>query len=138
MTRPSTHSSSPPVTFVVYTRRPPAATLSTALIRRGHSVLERGFSAVMHELLHDLRPDLIVAALDPSDAEDLGALRQLTLAARDSAILVLSPSLTNSAALPALDLGVDCVLGAESSADIIAAQADALIRHRRDQPGTTE
>ncbi|HEX6032055.1 MAG TPA: response regulator transcription factor, partial [Tepidiformaceae bacterium] len=121
------------MTFVVYTRRPPNAMLSAGLIRRGHSVLERGFSAVMHELLHDLRPDLLVACVDPSDADDLSALHHLRVAAPDASILVLTPTSSDEALLAALNLGVDCCLPAESSADVVAAQAEALLRHRQQQ-----
>ncbi len=100
--------------------------------------MERGFSAVMHELLFDLRPELIVVSLDPSDAEDLAALEQLTGAARSSPILVLSPTLEDSAVLAALELGADVCLSAESSADVVAAQGNALVRRWKERTATAE
>lgn len=127
----SASTDSPPVTFVVYTRRPPSGLLSAALIRRGHSVLERGFSAVMHELMHDLRPDLLIVCVDPADPDDLSALHHVRLAAPEASLLMVTPSLAEEPVLAAFNLGVDACLPADCSAEIIAAQADSLIRQRQ-------
>jgi DNA-binding response OmpR family regulator len=138
MTQSPSSQTNPPLTFVVYTRRAPSASLSAALIRHGHSVMERGFSAVMHELLHDLRPDLLVVCVDPADPEDLSALERLMLAARNSLTLVLGPTMSESTVLPALELGVDCCMSADISTEVIAAQAQALLRRFREDVGTVE
>jgi two-component system OmpR family response regulator len=100
--------------------------------------MERGFSAVMHELLYDLRPELIAVFLDPSDAEDRAALEQLAGAARASPILVLSPTTEDSAVLAALELGADVCLSAESSAEVVAAQGTALVRRWRERAAPSE
>jgi DNA-binding NarL/FixJ family response regulator len=108
-----------PVTFVVYTRRPPAPELAAALIGRGHSVMERGFSAAMHELLHVLRPDVIVACLNPADAGDLEAFQSLKTAARESLIVLASTSADEVAAIHVLDQGADAYMGSQTPPEVV-------------------
>jgi two-component system response regulator MprA len=137
MTRPPTDFSlePPPLVFVVYAHEAPDASLSAELIRRGYSVLERGVSAALHQLLNELHPALVILCLDPERSDDADALRYVRSRVEKSSLLVLLPVNQDQSMQRALELGADFCLSAGLPGPLIAAQADALVRHRQRQEG---
>ena len=116
-----------PVAIVVATRPHDMRELLPALLRSGFSALEPSASESLR-LVRDLQPDLVVAVVDPTTAEDVQTLRALAESS-DGFRLVLAPSPDGFAA--AFDAGADACLSDADAESAMVAQFRAIERRRR-------
>ena len=129
-----------PVACLVFTRQPPPGAVVSELFRRGFMVIERPFSDTLHDLLAEIRPDVVLATLDPREEEDIGALRQVAAHAADRIVLAVIEPYTDQLAMIALEAGAVVVLAATASPELTGAQAAAIVRgsDRRIDDGISE
>lgn len=124
---PAGRSGTDYVAVVVATRPYAAVELMSALVRHQFSAVERGRADSLAFVAH-LQPQLIVAVIDPSNPDDLGALRILGRSS-DARILVVSPG--RHGTVPALRAGADVVVDERAGFDVLDAQL-AAVRRRLD------
>lgn len=135
MKRPVPHTSPGPVACLVFTRTAPAGAIVAALFRRGFTVIERPFSETFKDLLAEVRPDVILAALDVAEGDDLGVLRHVAGHGRDASVLALIDPYRDHLAMTALDAGAVAVLAGDAAPDLVAAQAAAMLRAAQERAG---
>lgn len=135
MKRPIQRTSPGPVACLVFTRSAPAGAIVAALFRRGFTVIERPFSETFHDLLAEVRPDVILAAIDVSEAEDLGVLRYVAGHGNEPSVLALIEPYRDHLAMTALDAGAVAVLPASAAPELAAAQAAAMLRAAQERAG---
>lgn len=114
----------PPVAVVVSTRPYGAIDLLSLLVQNRFTSAERGPSDAL-AFIHHLRPQLVVAVMNPARFSDLDLLRSI---ARSTAavILVLAPNGESRAA--ALRAGADLVLQDSDGREALEAQVAAIRR----------
>ncbi len=128
MKRPTARPRPGPVACLVFTRKLPPAPLTAALFRQGFTVVERQFSRTFLELLTELDPEVIVAALDASHEDDLAVLRYIATHSGEHSVLALLDTYDERLAINALDAGAIAVLPVAAAGALVGAQAAAIRR----------
>ncbi len=113
---------------VVSTRPYGALDLISMLIQQKFTSTERGATEAL-SFVHHLRPDLVIAVVDPSRFSDLELLRSIARAT-SALIMVLAP--TGESIAAALRAGADLFLRETDAREALEAQLLAL---RRRMPG---
>jgi DNA-binding response OmpR family regulator len=112
------------VALIVATRPYPAMDLVPILIKHRVTSIERGRGDALAFVQH-LRPDLVVAVMDPTRVDDLDLLRNVSRAS-DAVILLLAPNAEAQAA--ALRAGADVYLHDGDGPESLDAQITAVRR----------
>ncbi len=130
MKRSSTRPRPGPVACIVYTRNSAPASVTSALFAQGFTVVERQFSRLITGLLDEIEPDIVVAVIDATEADDLSVVRFLRAHRPGAPLLALCTDSTpgDEPCITAMDAGADVALAVGASAGLIGAQARSLQR----------
>ena len=129
----TTPGAEPTIALIVATREYRTLDVLPNLVRSGYTALERGRPECLL-LARELRPALIVAAIDPLRREDLDLLRELSLCQPDF-LLVVAPSPDGFAA--ALTSGADACLCDDDGPAALTAQFVSVRRRQQATASST-
>ena len=115
------------VAVVVYTRIYPAASVLQGLVRLGFVTAERRGQDNTTEIVADLKPSLVILAVDPRREQDV-RLAHDVLAKTSAAALALVPAFEPRLAALLLDAGADVCLHDSETPELLNAQLGALAR----------
>ena len=118
------------VALVVYSRPYPAASVLQTLIHTGFLTVERPATEDAMHVLNELKPSLIVLAIDPRHERDIQLSRLIT-SRTNAAVVALSPAGQPDADAALLNVGADVCLHDVEVADLFGPQIAALTRRAR-------
>jgi DNA-binding response OmpR family regulator len=121
------------IAFVLYTRRYPATEVLPALIRHGFTTTERAFDEDAFALMEQLRPELVVLAIDPSRAQQMRLLKDL-VERTDALLILLVPDAEDEGVATALEAGVDLFIRDAHVGTLFDAQVSSIMRRRIANP----
>lgn len=115
------------VAVVVYTRIYPAVSVLQALVQRGFLTAERPARDDTVQLVNDLKPSLVVLAVDPRRSQDVRLARSI-MATTSAAALALLPAFDPKLAALLLNAGADVCMHDSETPEYLSAQLGALSR----------
>jgi two-component system KDP operon response regulator KdpE len=115
------------VAVIVYTRIYPASSVLQGLVSLGFLTAERPGRDNTAQVVDDLKPSLVVLAVDPRREQDVRLARDI-LAETSAGALALLPAFEPKLAALLLDAGADVCLHDSETPELLNAQLGALAR----------